>query len=235
MLHLARATARRENAEALLDTCGLEGEIWPAVDGTALSAADVTAVYQPGLFRPSYPFKLRPGEIGCFLSHRQIWSEIVRRNLDAALILEDDVALSQPTFASARDLALQHVGTLGYIKMRATPPKGRVRIVQQRDGATLVTGDNPGLGATAQCVSRNGALQLLKHSKTFDRPVDTFIQSHWFTGLAPSTVYPSGVEHIDVELAGSTIQGKDEGILELMSRELRRARYRYAVKKLSSR
>lgn len=233
VLHLGRAAERRENAQKLLETCGLDGEIWPAMDGAELSTEQTDAVYRHRLFKPHYPFPLRNGEIGAFLSHRQIWTAIVERNLDAALILEDDVALDQPLFAPARDLGLRHVGRLGYIKMRSHAPKGRLRPIDQQDGATLVQSDNPGLGATAQLVSRDGATRLLQHCRTFDRPIDTFVQSHWLTGLAPSTVYPSGVAHIDAELAGSTIQTHDRGLFEKLHREIRRGRYRSAVRRFS--
>ena len=42
----------------------------------------------------SEPFHGRPltfGEIGCFMSHYNIWLEIVERNLDTVLVLEDDI------------------------------------------------------------------------------------------------------------------------------------------------
>ena len=233
VLHLGRAAERRGNAQKLLETCGLDGEIWPAVDGAALSADQIDAAYRPRLFKPQYPFPLRNGEIGAFLSHRQIWTAIIERNLDAALILEDDVALNQPLFAPARDLGLRHVGQLGYIKMSTHAPKGRLGPIDQQAGATLVQAENPGLGATAQLVSRDGAARLLQHCKTFDRPVDTFVQSHWFTGLVPSTVYPSGVAHIDEELAGSTIQTHNRGLIEKLHREIQRGRYRSAVRRFS--
>jgi glycosyl transferase family 25 len=234
VLHLGRAAERRGNAQKLLETCGLDGEIWPAVDGTDLSTEQIDAVYRRRLFQPHYPFPLRDGEIGAFLSHRQIWSQIVERDLDAALILEDDVALNQPLFASARDLGLRHVAELGYIKMSINAPKGQWSTIDQQAGAALVQAENPGLGATAQLVSRDGAAHLLQNCKTFDRPIDTFVQSHWFTGLVPSTVYPSGVAHIDEELAGSTIQVHNRGLIEKLRREILRGRYRSAVKKYSA-
>lgn len=37
---------------------------------------------------------LSPGELGCSLSHLNLYKEIVSRNLDTALILEDDIELS---------------------------------------------------------------------------------------------------------------------------------------------
>ena len=57
------------------------------------------------LFDPPYPFQLRIGEIGCFLSHRQIWAEIVRRGLPAAFIIEDDAGLDPARFDTAMRLA----------------------------------------------------------------------------------------------------------------------------------
>jgi glycosyl transferase family 25 len=35
---------------------------------------------------------LRPGEVGCALSHRQVYEDVVRRGIDRAVVLEDDVA-----------------------------------------------------------------------------------------------------------------------------------------------
>ena len=40
------------------------------------------------------PYHGRPltyGEIGCFMSHYNIWQDMVDRNLDTVLILEDDI------------------------------------------------------------------------------------------------------------------------------------------------
>src|SRR5690606_33896886 len=139
---------------------------------------------------------LRRGEIGCFLSHRQIWAEILHRNLDAALILEDDLALDHALFTPARDLGLTHISRFGLVKMHPKPPKGRATVIGQKNAVTLVQEQYPSLGTTAQLVSRGGAARLLDHCQTFDRPVDTFIQSYWSSGLHPATVYPSGVAHI---------------------------------------
>ena len=40
------------------------------------------------------PYHGRPltyGEIGCFMSHYNIWQDMVARDLDTVLILEDDI------------------------------------------------------------------------------------------------------------------------------------------------
>lgn len=60
--------------------------------------------------RPDFPFglyadligshfwgedRIKPGAIGCFLSHRKAWQNLVDSGLDAALICEDDIELTE--------------------------------------------------------------------------------------------------------------------------------------------
>lgn len=58
VLHLVRASARRENAQALLadtrEIGDMKGEIWPAVDGGAMSSTDLSASVGAALFDPAY-------------------------------------------------------------------------------------------------------------------------------------------------------------------------------------
>src|SRR6056297_2824506 len=124
VLHLERATARRANAQALLENCGLEGQIWPAVDGAKCASEDFENAVGAGLFDPPYPFALKTGEIGCFLSHRQIWADMQRHGAAAALIIEDDAGLDPETISQALHLAHRHIETLGYIQFQTRPPKG---------------------------------------------------------------------------------------------------------------
>src|SRR5690606_24624421 len=91
IIHLARARSRRGQVDELLQHLPVPARILEAVDGQSLPAAELSAVYRRHLHEPPYPFGLRAGEIACFLSHRKAWKEIVKRDLDAALVLEDDV------------------------------------------------------------------------------------------------------------------------------------------------
>ncbi|WP_317055953.1 glycosyltransferase family 25 protein [Roseovarius rhodophyticola] len=237
VLHLVRATARRENAQGLLqdakDIGGFDGEIWPAVDGSALSDTDLEGALGVERFEPSYPFTLKTGEIGCFLSHRQIWAEMQTRDEDAALIIEDDADIDAASFSKAVDLAKQHIQTLGYIQFQTRPPKGHAHLIDTVGEARLVVPRQAGLRTTAQMVSKATARHLLDRSVAFDRPVDTFVQSHWHTGLRPAIIYPSGIQDIADRLDGSTIQSGKKPLMEKLGRELSRKRYRSAVARLS--
>ena len=55
------------------------------------------------LYDPAYPFILNNGEIGCFLSFRKAWQNIVDQNLSAGLIFEDDVSLNLQIFKKSFD------------------------------------------------------------------------------------------------------------------------------------
>lgn len=233
VLHLVRATARRENAQSLLASCGMEGEVWAAVDGRAMSSSDLSACVGARIFAPTYPFALKTGEIGCFLSHRQIWAEILRRDLDYALIIEDDAEIAPEVFSAALKLARDHVAQLGYIQLQTRPPQGPANLIDINGAATLVVPRVGGLRTTAQMLSRAAAERLLRLSEAFDRPVDTFVQSHWHTGLRPATIHPSGITDIAHRLDGSTIQGDSRTPLQKLGREWARMRYRLAVSRAS--
>jgi GR25 family glycosyltransferase involved in LPS biosynthesis len=232
ILHLLRAEARRANARNLLRNCGVAGEIWPAVDGSALPADELQAHCDKNLFTPHYPFTLRTGEIGCFLSHRQIWADMQHHPEEAALIIEDDAGLDQGILSHSLHLAGKHVETLGIIQLQTRPlPGGASQLIDQSGPCQLVVPEVAGLRTTAQLVSKWAAAQLLDRSALFDRPVDTFIQSHWHTGIRPAAITRSGVLEIADTLDGSTIQSAPKPLWEKLWREVARARYRHAMRR----
>ncbi len=235
VLHLLRAETRRANAQSLKKSCGLDADVWPAVDGSALSSSDLSGRVRDHIFDPVYPFGLKIGEIGCFLSHRQMWAEIIRRDVPAAFIVEDDAGLDPVTFQKALGLATQHIEKLGYIQFQTRGHDGPKTLVDTAGGSTLIVPEQGGLRTTAQLVSRAAAQHLLDMSRIIDRPVDTFVQSHWFTGLRPAMILPSGISEIADTLDGSTIQGGRKPLIEKLKREVARGRYRGAVKRLSHR
>lgn len=66
----------------------IEFEIIDAVDGTVLSAQEISElVYKSEL---NY---LTKSEIGCALSHQKIYKKILEDNLNAAIIMEDDAVI----------------------------------------------------------------------------------------------------------------------------------------------
>ena len=183
------------------------------------------------LFRPRYPFHLRDGEIGVFLSHREAWKEIVARGLDAGLIFEDDVELETAVFGPALELATSELRPLDVIKF-PVPRRGQIPADQGKAPHIREPVVTP-LGATSLLVAGGAARRLLELTERFDRPVDTFMQMSWVTGIRPRVVTPSGVTEISARLGGTTIHAKKRPLRETISRNVLRPVYRLQVGAIS--
>lgn len=230
VIHLRRATSRLKPATDLQDQCGVPCGILDAVDGGQMDAAGIASVYQPALIKPHYPFQLGAGEVGCFLSHRNAWQKLLKTEADAVLILEDDMQITDG-FQDAMALAQRIVVTMGYVQFQTRVGTG---VILDTEGlAKLYRPAVTPLRTSGQLVSRQAAEHLLHLTQRFDRPVDTFLQMHWHTGIHAAVITPSGIKDIADSAGGSTIT-KSKSITEKLSREWHRMRYRRAVARLSS-
>jgi GR25 family glycosyltransferase involved in LPS biosynthesis len=228
IISMAGQPAREAQVQRIRESCPIRSTVVAATDGRALDDPARARVFRPALHRPSYPFAPRPGEIGCFLSHRSVWQLIVDRGLEAGLILEDDTEPEPMAFGRALALAIE-----------ATPLRGLVRLpLMERIGWRLRHAARPSLtvpvvlplGTQAQVVSADAARRLLEASRCFDRPVDVFLQMPWVTGVEGCVVSPSGVFDASGRLGGSIIQGRPKGIRAALMREVQRPLYRWAVR-----
>ncbi|MEO0939349.1 MAG: glycosyltransferase family 25 protein [Pseudomonadota bacterium] len=220
VIHMSSATARRANVDKLLrDLPGAEVMEAARGAGQTAGAGDV--------HRPRYPFKLRAGEIGCFLSHRACWQAIVDRGLPGALIAEDDLSLARP-WDDARALLEDTASSEHFIRL---PAKAREKgpKVATRGAARLMLPRVIGLQTVFQYVGRDAATRLLAASIEIDRPVDTFLQMHWVHGQRIHTILPNGVSELTAKLGGSTIQTKPRAS-SVLAREWKRFAYRRAVR-----
>ncbi len=193
VLHADRDSDARIQARKVLDACGMDGELWPMVVGSALSVADLDSTVGAELFEPAYPLSLDTGEIGRFLTHRQIWAEIERRGLDAALVLDGAMGIDPDPFDDAVDLGLGHVATLGCIELRDQPCPGPSALIDTLGQATLTVPQQATGRTAAQLIGHEAASHFLALSDLFDRPMETFVHSHWHTGLRPASIQPCGV------------------------------------------
>lgn len=94
LINLDRNIDRLESASRQLSAQGIDFERFPAVDGSALTNEDLNHVLARFHARMARHNPLTKGEIGCALSHAAIWRKMIEGRISAALILEDDVHLS---------------------------------------------------------------------------------------------------------------------------------------------
>ncbi|PRD45246.1 glycosyl transferase [Phyllobacterium phragmitis] len=229
VIHLARAEARRPQAEKLLGELGPPARIIDAVDATALSEKDVAAVYRSNLHRPAYPFALRRTEIACFLSHRRAWQAIIDRDLDVGLIVEDDVQPDAQGFAPVLRLALETIRPRDLIRFPCTARGERGPVVAEAGEISLIAPRSPGLGMQMQLIGREAARLLLDTTRQFDRPVDTTAQMRWVNEVRVLSARPICIREISGTLGGTVVQNKSKTPAEIVSREIRRPLYRVSV------
>uniref|UniRef100_A0A8P4FZS8 procollagen galactosyltransferase n=1 Tax=Dicentrarchus labrax TaxID=13489 RepID=A0A8P4FZS8_DICLA len=94
MINLVRRSDRRERMLRTLYEQELSCKVVAAVDGKALNKTDIESMgikMLPGYKDPYHGRPLTKGELGCFLSHYNIWKEIVDRGLQTSLVIEDDL------------------------------------------------------------------------------------------------------------------------------------------------
>uniref|UniRef100_A0A671WLD0 procollagen galactosyltransferase n=1 Tax=Sparus aurata TaxID=8175 RepID=A0A671WLD0_SPAAU len=94
MINLVRRADRRERMLRALYEQELSCKVVAAVDGKALNKTDIESMeikMLPGYKDPYHGRPLTKGELGCFLSHYNIWKEILDRGLKTSLVIEDDL------------------------------------------------------------------------------------------------------------------------------------------------
>jgi GR25 family glycosyltransferase involved in LPS biosynthesis len=230
IIHLSRAEGRWPQVERLQQQLPMTVTVLDAVDGQALADDEVRAVYRRRLHRPRYPFEMRRSEVACFLSHRAAWQMILDRGLDAGLIVEDDVELDKAGFRPVLKLAISHMLKSNAIRFPKKAWGETGPVVAEAGDTRIVAPRHVRLGMQAQLVGCDAARAFLAFTETFDRPVDTMLQMDWLHQVRMLSAMPVAIREVAAELGGTTVQKKAKSLTEILSRELLRARYRFAVR-----
>ena len=228
IIHLERSLERKPQVRKLKKVLPYRTKVIEAIDGSKPNN-DLSKSYIPRLLRPRYPFTLRSAEIACFQSHRKCWQEIIDRDLEAALIIEDDVDIIDREFRAAVKLAMKEIKMGDLIRLPIKPrEKPRSKILKQ-DNISIFEPTLVGLGTQAQIVTYDAARRLLEKTEQFDRPIDVYLQLRWKHGVRIITLWPNGMRECSSSLGGSLI-GKERNNSDKLRRELLRPLYRAKVK-----
>lgn len=236
IIHLDRAAARQEQVERIKSAIPFETEVVSAIDSQSSNEENCAAYgrYSSRVLQPVYPQLLSKSEIACFRSHRKCWQEILNQNLDAALILEDDVELDVNTFPGALELVMSAIKVGDFVRFPYKEREKKGKVISSNGEIVLRLPQRIALGMQVQLVTRDAARRLLEQTAFFDRPVDCFLQMPWEHGARVLSVWPSGVKEISAELGGSMIRHKEYS-LKKVKREFLRPLYRLQISSLACR
>ena len=221
IINLARSPERREMMTAQLQKLNIadKADFFPAVDGRELRG-------QPWVARETRRARyvhrrrgLNYYEIGCALTHRGLWRDLLADGArDFYVILEDDAILSPDTDAVVSALASGDLSApADFVRLQVTQ-YARTRYVSLDDlgggrRLTLDYGPRPdggvlGVGLTSTTdilknwlggtvgymVSRAGAERLLRHYGELSRPPDVQLTRFWEYDMPPLVVRPHVVD-----------------------------------------
>lgn len=98
VINLPRSIERRASMEHQLSLLNLDYEIVEAVDGSKLSHSEIMRETRP------LNYALRCGEVGCALSHINLYRKIASEGIPLALILEDDALIDSNTVDALNEI-----------------------------------------------------------------------------------------------------------------------------------
>ncbi len=185
VVSLARAMERRATMTKHLTELGLNFEITDAVDGRHIPEATYTQM----LVRPDVP--LSRGDVGCYLSHMNIYEQFLQTDANVALVLEDDATLGSMMVEPIRRGIPSPAFDICFLDSWFVGHKGRV--YHDRDDAITV---GPGLnayrfapppyGTHAYLITRECAQARLAQKFPISESIDWYLrigQTHRLYGL----------------------------------------------------
>lgn len=182
VINLERSPERREHMCAQLEHYQLDYEFFNAIDGECLSD-EMLSWYDDSLREKTqwFPRKLTKNEIACAISHLLIYEKLVKENIQAAIVLEDDVVINddfyqimnrQALFPKAYELLYYHHGKAKYYPTCRKIYKN-YKIVRYRRQSKY--SKRSITYTSAYQITRDGAFKLLRHGYPIAMPADIFL------------------------------------------------------------
>src|SRR5690606_20284913 len=129
-----------------------------------------------------YFHNLSTRDVAVYLNHRRAWQELVDGGADYAVILEDDILLSDGFKQLPRRISDITV-PWNLIKLAEPYRRQRSSVKDRVGAATLVRYEVVPRGCCAYVIKRAAAQRMLERSERFYRPIDVDMQWWWEFGL----------------------------------------------------
>lgn len=191
-ISLADQHERRAFMKTQLDACGIPYRFMDAIRVDLKNGWP--ASYQREQRLRHSCIDLRAGEMGCYMSHRQVWQQFLQSTEELCFVLEDDVQLHADFAPTIRALigrrdAWEFVRLFGMFK-RPT------RSLLELGGAhRLVDYDKQPSGMQGYLMNRAAAARLVDHTQQMIYPIDVAIDRDWEHGVPMTGVEPSVISH----------------------------------------
>ena len=174
---------------------GLEYQVIKAVDGHSLSPEELAEVYDERIAKRLLRRPLAVGEIGAALSHKIIYQKMKEEHIEEAIIMEDDVKLSED-FADMRAGLHRLPSDWNILLMVSCDTEYPVDIAFSRREDVHLCGPHharrylgAAYGSQAYFIRRTYAEQMIQQMSPVILPIDTLLFDNRYTLRVPYAVY----------------------------------------------
>ncbi len=185
VINLNGATERYQRISNRLDNLGLSYERVPAINGAILTFIEKQKL------NPKRPWiLLSDSELACYMSHLKAIRLVADRQLQRAIILEDD-AIFDEDFSTWANSEFPLPADLDILKLEGFGAEGTIKIpVVQYCDKTVQFSYTPTWGAAAYLITLDGARKALKKLEIVRGQLDYDLFAYWKTGLSVYEAFP---------------------------------------------
>ena len=201
VIHLERASERREYLSKEFTRHGINYEIAKAVDWRDIGDEDIQKHVHPRYLENARKFK-RPlvhGGLACWLSHRKVWELALESNADIVSVFEDDSRLTselKPALESIERLNKSQDFKFDIIFLYNGKTRNPIIPVYRIDDTfTLGVIKYDSIGAVGYVITNRAMKSLLKQYPRMVEVVDIVMHSWWMNGLSTYVITPQVVFH----------------------------------------
>ncbi|HID7485450.1 TPA: glycosyltransferase family 25 protein [Morganella morganii] len=234
VISLKEELARRKNIKTQLDNLNIKFEFFDAIDLRSANSLDLKDKCKN---KTNLNRKLTSGEIGCALSHINIYKRIISNEEDWSWVIEDDALLNNVSNSKLAQIILQankhntDIVILGYSKLSPADSKNFYikepikRICKSKDGYILGTPwKNWTCGTVSYLIHKNGAKKIITNYIKSEEKIETvaddwlFFEKEYKLNILhcrPLIIYEDYHNHISsIENERAAISKKNTSILD---------------------
>lgn len=204
-INLDRSPDRRKRLKDQLRDNDLVAQRIVGIEGVKLGN-DVEGV-DPALYQRCHGRLIRPGEIGCYLSHLKALGTFLETDEPCAVIMEDDAIILSAYPAILTALTADEVRPLwDMVKLQCRRAQKPWRLRPLVDEAYLGVTALRSTGATAYLVNRRAAQRMIDGLLPIQVPWDHAFDRPLHLGIRVRAVYPYPVKYYLGDNNASTIE-----------------------------
>ena len=182
VVNLDRSIERFRCISESLESFGLSFTRISAIDGKLLTKNELQKLAVPKDERLLCFRELTPGEVGCFLSHRECWKKLVESDQNWALILEDDCVFSTNAKSLMetenwipKDIQLCQLAHIGCSGEKVIIERRKYKLFNGSEVVRVIKPHH--IGTLAYLIHRDVARVALDATRKIEAPVDEFLFS----------------------------------------------------------